>query len=74
MKHAANRALADHYVNFILSEDGQQFFKAAGFVPAISSEGRRLTEELEVKDVWSTKDRNRLIDYGIERKNSARFP
>lgn len=51
MKDAKDRALADHYVNFILSENGQQFFKSAGFIPAISEEGRRLTEKLEVQDV-----------------------
>jgi molybdate transport system substrate-binding protein len=51
MKHAIDRALADHYVNFILSENGQQFFKSAGFIPATSDEGRQLTEKLEVKDV-----------------------
>ena len=51
MKHATDRALADHYVNFILSKDGQKFFESAGFIPAISDEGRRLTEKFEVKDV-----------------------
>lgn len=51
MKHATDRALADHYIRFIRSEEGQGFFEAAGFIPAISDEGRRLTEKLEVKDV-----------------------
>lgn len=51
MKHAADRALADHYINFILSEEGQSFFESAGFIPAISNDGLRLTEELGVKDV-----------------------
>ena len=51
MTTAKDRALADNYVNFILSEEGQQFFESAGFIPAISKEGARLTERLEVKDV-----------------------
>lgn len=50
MKDAADRVLADHYINFILSEEGQHFFESAGFIPAISRDGRRLTEELGVKD------------------------
>ena len=51
MKHATDRALAEHYVSFILSDEGQSFFEAAGFIPATSQEGRRLTETLGVKDV-----------------------
>lgn len=51
MKHATDRALADQYVKFILSEEGQSFFDSAGFIPAISEEGRQLTERLEVIDV-----------------------
>jgi molybdate transport system substrate-binding protein len=51
MKHAADRSLADHYVDFILSEEGQGFFESAGFIPAISRKGREMTERLGVKDV-----------------------
>ena len=51
MKHVKNEALADHYVNFILSEEGQDFFESAGFIPAISDKGRKMTEEFGVKDV-----------------------
>ena len=51
MTTAKDRALADHYVNFILSEEGQHFFDSAGFIPAISDEGERLTKKLKVQDV-----------------------
>jgi len=50
MKDARDRALADRYVNFILSEEGQSFFEQAGFIPAISDEGRQLAQTLGVKD------------------------
>ena len=51
MKNAVDRALTDHFVDFILSEEGQGFFESAGFIPAMSDEGRRLAEKLGVKDV-----------------------
>ena len=51
MTAATVRKLADHYVNFILSEEGQNFFESAGFIPAISMEGKRLTNQLGVTDV-----------------------
>lgn len=51
MKDARDRKLADHYLDFILSDEGQGFFAAAGFVPAQSSEGARLVEKLGVRDV-----------------------
>lgn len=50
MKHAADPALADHYLNYITSAEGQGHFAAAGFIPALSEKGRRLTEKLGVKD------------------------
>ncbi len=50
MKDAGDRALAADYVNFILSEEGQSFFESAGFIPAISDEGARLTQNLGVYD------------------------
>lgn len=51
MKYAKDRDLTDHYVNFIRSEAGQQFFEQAGFIPAISEQGKRLVEKLGVHDV-----------------------
>jgi molybdate transport system substrate-binding protein len=51
MKNAVDRPLTDHFVEFILSEEGQGFFESAGFIPAMSDEGRRLAEKLGVKDV-----------------------
>ena len=50
MKWARNAALAQHFIDFILSEKGQAFFEAAGFIPAASEEGRRLAEKHGVKD------------------------
>ena len=50
MKWAKNAALAQDFVEFILSEKGQAFFEAAGFIPAMSEEGRRLAEKYGVKD------------------------
>ncbi len=50
MNAAADRELADHYVDFILSEEGQEFFESAGFIPAISGKGMQMTEKLGVKD------------------------
>jgi molybdate transport system substrate-binding protein len=51
MKDAKDRALADDYVNFITSSEGQAFFERSGFIPAISDKGRELIEKLGVKDV-----------------------
>lgn len=50
MKNAADRELANHFVDFILSDEGQRYFEAAGFIPAMSDNGRRLVEKLGVKD------------------------
>jgi molybdate transport system substrate-binding protein len=50
MHAAIDRALADHYVDFILSEEGQGFFETAGFIPAISDKGMQMIEKLGVKD------------------------
>jgi len=50
MKNAADRQMADHYVEFITSPAGQAHFEKAGFIPAISEKGRMLTEKLGVKD------------------------
>lgn len=50
MSNAKNKNLANSYTNFILSEEGQQFFEDAGFIPAVSDEGKHLTEKLGVYD------------------------
>lgn len=51
MKDAKDRALADDYVNFITSPDGQAFFERFGFISADSDKGRELIEKLGVRDV-----------------------
>ena len=51
MKDAKDPALADDYVNFVTSPEGQAFFERRGFIPAISDKGRELVEKLGVKDV-----------------------
>jgi molybdate transport system substrate-binding protein len=51
MKHARDRALADHYVDFLTSPSGQAFFTRQGFIPAGSDRGQELIERLGVKDV-----------------------
>jgi len=50
MKSAGDKQLADDYIDFILSQEGQGFFESAGFIPAISDEGLRLSQKLEVQD------------------------
>ncbi len=50
MKWAKNRELAEDYINFILSEKGQSYFEEAGFIPALSEEGERLTKKYGVID------------------------
>jgi molybdate transport system substrate-binding protein len=50
MKHAKDPELALRYIDFILSNEGQNFFLKAGFIPAISDKGREMTERLGVKD------------------------
>lgn len=51
MKNAKNRELAERYLNFITSDEGQRYFEQAGFIPAISPEGRELTKSMGVHDV-----------------------
>jgi molybdate transport system substrate-binding protein len=51
MKDAKDRALADHYVDFICSREAQAIFDRQGFIPADSDKGRALIEKLGVKDV-----------------------
>ena len=50
MKWAKNMELAEDFVKFITSEKGQSFFEKAGFIPALSEEGQRLTKKYGVKD------------------------
>lgn len=50
MKDAGDRALADFYVEWITSPQGQAYFERAGFIPANSDKGRELAEKLGVKD------------------------
>lgn len=50
MKWARNRELAEHFIQFILSEKGQACFEKAGFIPARSEEGERLTKKYGVID------------------------
>lgn len=49
MKWAKNRDLADAFVEYILSDEGQAYFERAGFIPARSAEGERLTLKYGVK-------------------------
>lgn len=51
MNAAKDRALADHYVDFICSREAQAIFERQGFIPADSDKGRMLIEKLGVKDV-----------------------
>ncbi len=50
MNNARDRALADAYVEFITSPEGQSFFARQGFIPAMSEKGSELIEKLGVKD------------------------
>ena len=51
MKYAKDRALADHYVDFMCSREAQEIFEQEGFISAYSDRGRELVEKLGVKDV-----------------------
>lgn len=51
MKSAANRKLADDFVDFICSREGQDYFTRQGFISAYSPRGLEMTEKLGVKDV-----------------------
>jgi molybdate transport system substrate-binding protein len=50
MRHAKDRALADDYVGFMCSEEGQAILEKKGFVSALSARGRALIEKLGVAD------------------------
>ena len=51
MANAADPARATAYMDWITSAQGQRYFEAAGFIPAISPKGMELVEKLGVKDV-----------------------
>ena len=51
MKSAQNRKMADDYVEFICSAEGQSYFTKQGFISAYSAQGLEMTERLGVKDV-----------------------
>ncbi len=51
MANAADPAKATAYMDWITSAQGQAYFEAAGFIPAISPKGMELVEKLGVKDV-----------------------
>ena len=48
MKWAEDPEVAKKYIDFILSSQGQKYFENAGFIPAISDEGRRLSKKYGV--------------------------
>ncbi len=48
MKWAKDMKVAEQFVEFICSEKGQACFERAGFVPALSDEGRRLAKKYGV--------------------------
>lgn len=50
MQNARDPELAESYIDFILSDEGQSFFQKAGFITAISDKGKRMVEKLGVKD------------------------
>jgi molybdate transport system substrate-binding protein len=50
MKWAKDREFAEEYIRFILSDEGQSFFTAAGFIAARSELGERLTLKYGVND------------------------
>ena len=51
MANAADPAKATAYMDWITSAQGQEYFEAAGFIPAVSPKGMELVEKLGVKDV-----------------------
>jgi molybdate transport system substrate-binding protein len=51
MRHARDRVLADDYVEYITSPEGQAFFELAGFISVLSDKGRAMIDKLGVKDV-----------------------
>ena len=52
MQEAQDTELAHDYIDWMTRYDGgQKFMEEAGFIPADSAEGRRLTEKLGVRDV-----------------------
>lgn len=50
MTDAADKGMADAYLEWIRTPQGQGHFERAGFIPAISPKGQELVEKLGVKD------------------------
>lgn len=50
MKWAKDVELAEEYIRFMLSETGQSCFEKAGFIPARSEQGQRLSRKYGVED------------------------
>ena len=50
MADAADKKVAEDYVQWITGEEGQGYFARAGFIPAISAKGQDLVEKLGVHD------------------------
>lgn len=50
MSDAADKKLANAYLEWIISPQGQNHFERAGFIPAFSPKGQELVEMLGVKD------------------------
>lgn len=45
MKWAKDPEVAKNYIDFMLSPEGQKHFENAGFIPAVSEEGKRLIKK-----------------------------
>lgn len=50
MTDATDKAMANAYLEWIRTPQGQHHFERAGFIPAISPKGQELVEKLGVKD------------------------
>lgn len=50
MTDAHDKDLANNYLNWIISPEGQQHFENAGFISAYTPQGQELVEKLGVKD------------------------
>lgn len=51
MTDAADKKLADNYLEFLISPEGQEHMVNAGFISAYSPKGQELVEKFGVKDV-----------------------
>lgn len=50
MADATNKEMANHYLEWLISPQGQEHFENAGFTSAYSPKGQELVEILGVKD------------------------